>query len=129
MKSEGTKKGFVPEHKETSSFGEYMCDFWNTELGCGKSYDGTVEEASYSLPGGDVHIWIYGDNLSVTRQLGDGYYMEWDNDDEMALEDTERMGMLDLMQVLRSFPADPFSDMVKKKTAKILLANGVLDEC
>jgi len=42
MKSEGIKKGFVPEHKEASSFGEYMCDFWNTELGCGKIYNGTV---------------------------------------------------------------------------------------
>lgn len=52
-----------------------------------------------------------------------------DNDDEMALEDAERMGMLDLMQVLRSFPTDPFSCMVKKKTAKILIAAGVLDEC
>lgn len=129
MKSEGIKKGFVPEHKEASSFGEYMCDFWNTELGCGKSYNGTVEEASYSLPGRVVHIWIYGDSLSITRLMGDGYYMEWVNDDEMALENTEWMGMLDLMQVLRSFPDDPFSDMVKKKTAKILIAAGVLNEC
>lgn len=129
MKSEGTKKGFVPEHKEVSSFGEYMCDFWNTELGCGKSYNGTVEEASYSLPGRDVHIWIYGDSLSVTRLMGDGYYMEWVNDDEMALEDTEWMKTLDLMQVLRSFPTDPFSCMVKKKTAKILVAAGAISEC
>jgi len=61
--------------------------------------------------------------------MGDGYYMEWVNDDEMALENTEWMKTLDLMQVLRSFPADPFSDMVKKKTAKILIAAGVLNEC
>ena len=129
MKSEGTKKGFVPEHTEQSGFGEYMCDFWNTELGCGKSYNGTVEEASYSLPGGDVHIWIYGDNLSVTRSMGDGYYMEWTNDDEMAMQNTEWMGRLNLEQILRSFPADPFSCMIQKKMEKILAASGAINEC
>ncbi|MBO5969955.1 MAG: hypothetical protein J6S14_15815 [Clostridia bacterium] len=125
MRSEGTRMGFAPEHKETSNFGHYTCDFWNTDNGCGKSYDGKVEEASYSLPGREVHIWIYGDNLSVTRSMGDGYYMEWNNDDEMALIDSEWMNMLDLRQILRSFPSDPFSGMVRDKMLRILQESGV----
>lgn len=60
------------------------CDLWTSPRGQALVSDGAVHLASVYKDG--IHIYIYGDSMSVTRELGRNRYLQWCNDEDIELD-------------------------------------------
>lgn len=90
MKSNNNNCGVIEIlQSRKSPFGDYLCDCLQSDLGLALVHDGKIELASISDPKRQIHIYIYGGSISVTRRVNRRRYVEWVNDPDLAMPTDE----------------------------------------